>query len=121
MAKIEQFEDIEAWQGYRSSQGWHEGQHDIIPWLDYFISTILAGYQEFETRMGRISSGHGSKADMGQNAIDGFIGDFTLSDLENACPTVGRDWIRALLQRLKKEGKIQIIGKGRYARWRKIQ
>ena len=121
MAKIEQCEDIEAWQGYRSSQGWHEGQHDIIPWLDYFISTILAGYQEFETRMGRISSGHGSKADMVQNAIDGFIGDFTLSDLENACPTVGRDWIRALLQRLKKEGKIQIIGKGRYARWRKIQ
>lgn len=106
---------------YRSSQRWHDGRHDVLPWMEYIISTILAAYQEFEIRMGRISSGHGSKADMVQNAIDGFIGDFTLSDLKNACPTVGRDWIRALLQRLKHEGKVRAIGKGRYARWRKIQ
>jgi Fic family protein len=105
---------------YRSSQGWHEGRHDILPWLEYMISTILAAYREFETRMARLSTGRGSKADMVQNAIDGFLGDFSLSDLESACPTVGRDWIRALLQRLKKQGKVQIIGQGRYARWRKL-
>jgi len=92
-----------------------------MPWLEYMISTILAAYHEFEQRLGRLSSGHGSKADMIQNAIDGFIGDFSLSDLENACPSVGRDWIRAVLQRLRKEGKVEVIGKGRYARWRKYQ
>jgi len=54
------------------------------------------------------------------NAIDGFIADFALSDLENACPTVSRDWIRALLQKLRKEGKVEALGKGRYARWRKV-
>ena len=54
------------------------------------------------------------------NAVDGFIGDFSLADLENACPTVSRDWIRALLKRLRKEGKVEATGKGRYARWRKI-
>lgn len=105
---------------YRSSQGWHEGRHDILPWMEYIISTFLAAYREFEARMGRLSSGRGSKADMVQNAVDGFIEDFSLSDLEDACPTVGRDWIRVILQRLKKEGKIQLIGKGRYARWRKV-
>lgn len=105
---------------YRSSQSWHEGRHDILPWMEYIISTILAAYREFESRMGRLSSGHGSKADMVQNAIDGFIGNFSLSDVENACPTVGRDWIRALLQRLRNEGKVQAIGKGRYARWLKV-
>jgi predicted transcriptional regulator of viral defense system len=40
--------------------------------------------------------------------------------LENACPTVSRDWIRALLQKLRKEGKVEALGKGRYARWRKV-
>jgi Fic family protein len=106
---------------YKSSQRWHEGEHDVMPWLEYMISTILAAYHEFEQRLGRLSSGHGSKADMIQNAIDGFIGDFSLSDLENACPSVGRDWIRAVLQKLRKEGKVEVIGKGRYARWRKYQ
>lgn len=105
---------------YRSSQGWHEGRHDILPWMEYLISTILAAYKEFENRMGRISKGRGSKADIVQNAIDGFIGDFSLSDLEKACPDVGRDWIRALLQRMRKENKLEPIGKGRYSRWRKV-
>jgi hypothetical protein len=90
-------------------------------WVEYFLSTILAAYREFESRLGRLSSGHGSKTDMVLNAIDGFIGDFSISDVEKACPTVGRDWVRALLQRLKQEGKIEALGKGRYARWRKVQ
>jgi hypothetical protein len=55
------------------------------------------------------------------NAIDGFIGDFSISDIEKACPTVGRDWIRTLLQKLKQERRVKILGKGRYARWQKIQ
>jgi Fic family protein len=106
---------------YGSSQGWHEGRHNVLPWVEYFLSTILAAYREFESRLGRLSSGHGSKTDMVLNAIDGFIGDFSISDVEKACPMVGRDWVRALLQRLKQEGKIEALGKGRYARWRKVQ
>lgn len=104
----------------KSSVGWHFGKHDALPWIEYFLSTILAAYKEFESRIGTISSGLGNKMAMVTSAIDGFIGDFTLSDLEQACPTVGKDWIRKILQRLKSERKIEVIGKGRYARWRKI-
>jgi len=106
---------------YRSSQGWHEVRHTVLPWMEYFLSTILSAYQEFESRLGKISAGHGSKTDMVINAIDGFVQDFSLADLERACPTVGRDWIRKLLQRLKTEGKVEALGKGRYSKWRKIQ
>jgi Fic family protein len=105
----------------RSSQNWHDARHDVLPWMEYFLSTILAAYREFENRLGAVSSGHGSKTDMVMNAIEGFIGDFSLADLEHACPAVGRDWIRKLLQRLKAEGKIEALGKGRFARWRKVQ
>jgi hypothetical protein len=92
---------------FKSSQGWHEGTHDALPWVEYLLSTILAAYREFENRLGRISSGHGSKTDMVLNAIDGFIGDFSISDIEKACPTVGRDWIRTLLQKLKQERRLR--------------
>lgn len=106
---------------YQSSQGWYEGSHDVLPWMEYFLSTVLAAYREFESRLGRLSSGRGSKTSIVLNAIEGFIGDFTLADLEEACPTVGKDWIRTLLQRLKRQGQLEILGKGRYSRWRKIQ
>lgn len=93
---------------YQSSRGWHKGRHNALPWMEYLMSTVLAAYEEFESRLGRISSGLGSKLDMVLNAIEGFIGDFSLADLENACPLVSRDWIRTLLQRLRKEGKIEV-------------
>ncbi|MBN2289352.1 MAG: Fic family protein [Candidatus Glassbacteria bacterium] len=106
---------------YRSSQGWHQGSHDVLPWMEYFLSTVLAAYREFENRLGKLSSGRGSKTNIVLNAIEGFIGDFTLADLEKACPAVGKDWIRTLLQRLKGQGKLEVLSKGRYSRWRKIQ
>jgi Fic family protein len=104
---------------YRSSQGWHKGRHDSLPWIEYFLSTILGGYKEFEFRFSRISSGRGSKTDIVLNAIDSFVGDFSISELERACPSVSRDMIRHILFKLRDERKIQPIGKGRAARWRK--
>ncbi len=105
---------------YASSQGWHEAQHDPLPWIDYFLSIILAAYKEFEERAGTVSNGHGSKTEMVMSAINSFLGDFSISEVEEACPTVSRDWIRTLLQQLKKDGKVEVLGKGRYARWRKV-
>jgi Fic family protein len=35
-----------------SSAGWHEGSHDIIPWLQYFLSTIHTAYREIEEPTG---------------------------------------------------------------------
>ena len=106
---------------YKSSQGWHEGKHDVLPWTEYFLSTLLAAYQEFENRFARVSTGHGSKTDIVLSAIDSFIGDFTISEMEKACPTVSRDMIRHVLFKQRDEGKLQPVGKGRYAKWRKLQ
>jgi Fic family protein len=104
----------------KSSHGWHKGKHDVFPWIEYIISTILAAYKEFGSRFRKASSGRGSKTDIVLNAIDGFIGDFSISELEKACPTVSRDMLRHILFKLRDQGKIQPTGKGRSARWRKI-
>ena len=105
---------------YRSSQGWHEGRHDPWPWTDYFLGVLLAAYQEFEDRFERISSVPGSKTQMILNAIDGVFGEFRISDVEAACPTVSRDMIRHVLFRLRNEQKIKAMGKGRGAKWQKL-
>ena len=104
----------------KSSQGWHKGKHDALPWVEYALSTILAAYAEFEGRFARVSSGRGSKTDIVLNTIESYIGDFGIADLEKACPTVSRDMLRHVLFKLRDQGKIKPIGKGRSARWQKI-
>ncbi len=37
----------------KSSTGWHDGNHDITPWFNYFLSTIRTAYREFEERAER--------------------------------------------------------------------
>lgn len=105
---------------YLSSQGWHEGKHDVWPWTEYFLGTLLAAYAEFEARFDKIGSGRGNKTETVQHAIQSFIADFSLSDLEKACPMVSRDMIRRVLFDLKKENVVECLGRGRSAKWRKI-
>lgn len=41
---------------YHSSLHWHEGTHDIQPWLEYFLSVILRTYQRLEERIGSLET-----------------------------------------------------------------
>ena len=36
----------------RSSEGWHEGRHDLLPWLNYFLAVLKRACQELEARAG---------------------------------------------------------------------
>ena len=103
----------------RSSQGWHEGQHDLEPWTEYLLGTFLAAYRDFEARVGTLSSARGAKTNMVLEAFERLPAQFRMVDLERACPSVTRDMIRVVLGRLKTEGRVEAIGKGAGARWAK--
>lgn len=103
----------------QSSQGWHEGQHDVIPWLNYFLGVLRRAYREFEERAGQIKTPRGGKTALVETAIDAFPGDFTLADLERACPGVSRDMVRLVLRDLQKKGRVSCLGRGPGASWRK--
>lgn len=45
-----------------------------------FIATLLAAYDEFESRFGKVGKGRGSKTDTVKNAIDRLVADFSLTD-----------------------------------------
>lgn len=105
----------------KSSKAWHRGKHKPMAWVSYWLSTVLAAYRELEGRTEGLSTGHGTKADIVISAIERLVGPFTLSELQVLCPSVGRDWIRALLGQLKNEGRLQSEGRGRGSRWRKVE
>jgi hypothetical protein len=52
-------------------------------------------------------------------AIGRFHGDFSVSELQAQCPNVGIDLIRRLLRQERKAGKLECLGRGPAARWRR--
>jgi hypothetical protein len=54
-----------------------------------------------------------------EHAIEATVGEFGITDLERACPGVSRDMIRLRLRALKAAGRIECLGRGPGAKWRK--
>ena len=102
---------------HASSQGWHEGKHDVMPWLNYFWGMLIRAYKEFEDRVSDIKPGKGSKADQIIKAVENKFAPFAISEIESECQGIGRDHIKTVIRQLKDSGKITPVGKGRGAKW----
>ena len=103
-----------------SSQSWHEGKHDPWPYINYLLYILKIAYQEFENRVGQMKTPRGGKTELVEAAIASFEKEFAISDLEKACPGVSRDMIRIVMNRLRKQKRLKILGRGRDAKWIKI-
>jgi Fic family protein len=104
----------------KSSQGWHDNDHKIRPWWEYFLGTVLTAYKLLEERVNAIVKVRGAKTNLIENAVDNMPATFTITDLEKACPSTGRDMIRVVLNNLRKDGRLKCTGLGRGAKWRKV-
>ena len=102
-----------------SSQRWHEGKHDPWPAMNFLLYILTHACKEFEERVGRMTSPRGAKTEMVEHAIETISGEFGITDLERRCPGVSRDMIRLLLRDLKAAGRIECLGRGPGAKWRK--
>lgn len=101
------------------SRNWHNSEHQVAPWLNYFWGFLLRAYNEFEEKTLFLTQPTTTKRDFVTNVIDNWSGYFTISDLEKTCPAVSRDMIRLVLKELRELGKIKSEGKGRGSKWRK--
>lgn len=115
-SKESYYETLEA-----SSQGWHDAAHDVAPWLDYFWGALLRAYGEFEARVGTLARGRGAKGDRVRAEILKRQVPFSISEIEEACPGVSRDMVRVVLRAMKAAGLIAPSGKGRAAKWLRVQ
>jgi Fic family protein len=104
----------------KSSEGWHTGEHDCDPWLNYFWGILIRAFGEFEERVGDIRSKKLSKTEQIRMAVDRRVGPFAISEIESELPHVSREMIKLVLRDLKEEGVIQVMGKGRGAKWIRV-
>lgn len=100
-----------------SSEGWHEGRHDLVPWLQYSHGVLIAAYVEFEQRVGQMGTGRGAKREMVVDCIRHLPAAFRYADVERACPGVSRPTIVRVLGELRDNGEIRCTKGGRDATW----
>ena len=101
----------------KSSHGWHEARHDLRPWWEYFLGMLTAAYNEFEARVGTITSARGAKREMVRRAIERLPDPFTIADLRRASAGVSPRTLKRALTELANSGKIKCVGAGPGAKW----
>lgn len=120
-ARVGYYESLEA-----SSTGWHEQQHDPLPWCRYLWGVLLRGYREFEQRIDALAEVRQSeslevpraeKRQLVREACLRQLVPFPVSSIEQECPGISRELIRQVLQHLANEGRMQLEGRGRASRW----
>jgi Fic family protein len=104
-----------------STESWHQGAHDIYPWLSYFLGVVIAACKEFEERVGAVQGVRGSKRAAVLQFIRSSLADeFTFDEIRMACPSVSDSHIRKVLDELKRIGAVRALSTGRSARWKRL-
>jgi Fic family protein len=98
------------------SQGWHEGQNEIIPWWNYFLSTLRSAYKDFERQVESVEA-RPAKSDLVRQTVLGQVEPFTLADMAAQLPAASSQLIKKVLAAMKKAGQVRLVGRGRGARW----
>ena len=104
-----------------STDRWHDGEHDLRPWLEYLLGILIAAYRELEPRAEAITAGRGSKAELIRAFVRSSVSDvFTFADVKRAAAGVSDEYIRQVLRELRDAGVIEVVGAGRGASWRRL-
>jgi Fic family protein len=107
---------------YESQRHWHEGEHDIWPWVTYLARIVADAYDDFERRVGASREDSGSKQDRVRHYIlDEAPAEFRRRDVERALPGISPATIRLALNQLRDARRIVAVGSGPSAHWTKTE
>lgn len=106
---------------YESQRNWHEGEHNVWPWITYLSGVLASAYDDFEERVAAASRQTGSKQDRVRDHILSHAPEqFRRRDIERALPGISLATIRLVLNELRDAGKIRPEGSGPGAKWRRL-
>ncbi len=103
-----------------SQQNWHENKENNEPFIKYLLSTIVSAYRDFEDRAILLSD-KSSSLQLVRKAINGIIGKFTKSQLQEICPTISIKAIEKSLKTLLDNGEIAKHGAGKNTYYTKVE
>lgn len=96
----------------KSQTGWHEGAEDAVPFIKYFLGTVLAAYKDFEERFALVETKL-SALETVRLASQNKIGRFTKQDIRELCPSLSISSIEGALRKMVACGELKREGNGK--------
>lgn len=98
-----------------SSEGWHEGTNDYVPFVSYTLGIIKSAYKTFSERVEHLTTKGISKPERVRQFIENKLGKVTKKDIMDACPDISQTTVEKTLGELVKKETIIKVGNGRSA------
>ena len=93
--------------------------YNINNWLEYFLGFIIIAYEDFNKDMNFMENKKETKTRRIEKVINSTLGYFTKDDVINHCPDISEATINRVFDNFRKSGKIEVVSKGRRAKWKK--
>lgn len=102
-----------------SSEHWHSGTNDALPFIRYMVAVIYKAYRECDERFQIIGEKSLTSRERVMKVFENSLESLSKSDLVILCPDISKRTIERALQELREGGFIQQIGSGRATKYRK--
>ena len=96
------------------------GCYNLNKWLDYFLDFILLSYEGLSEKLNLNNDKRETKTKRIEKIVNSTLGYFTKDDIRAQCPDIPEPTINRVFNNLRKNGKIEVIAKGRSAKWKII-
>jgi Fic family protein len=99
--------------------GWHAGDNDPKPFIEYLLGVVLSCYRDFDSRVS-VVEGAGARStsyDIVRHYALRKVGTFSKRNALEACPSLGSSSVESALKKLVGDGTIKRIGAGRKTRY----
>ena len=95
-----------------SSVGWHDGENDYAPFVQYYLGVLLKAYAEFEDRVEHLKHKKLSKPERITKIIKNHLGTITKKEILEFCPDISKVTVERTLADLVKSGRLEKVGAG---------
>lgn len=96
----------------RCQHGWHEGKENVVPFIKYMLSMILAAYKDFDDRFSIVEEKLPA-LEMVRKATLNRIGRFTKQDIREQCPSLSISSVEGALRKMVASGELRREGSGK--------
>ena len=96
-----------------SSSGWHDGENDPLPFVQYLLGTFLKAYSLFDERTSDVLVAKASKEARIRLLFERTVTPLSRKGIRDACPDISDITVKRTLASLLASGVIRKIGAGR--------
>ena len=104
----------------RSSEKWHTGENDEIPFIRYMLGVLLKAYEECDDRFNFIGNEKLTSPERVLSVIQRSLEPLSKKDIMIICPDISQRTIERALKELYDNSKIKQVGSGRSTKYVKL-